>query len=1083
MEFADTYNPSVGLPPVREGVSAEGNDKSPEALALRVVTADIEVAREANDSEKTRRAEAYELYRAMGDGAEDRPGRSQTKSSDVMDMIEWLMPSLMRAFFGSKSAISVEPIGSEDIVKAELFQKLLNWQFIDKGNGFRVGHEWMKSSLIYGVSPVKVTWQDVYVKKGFAFPELIEPQFEALRSDGNVESLTADNVRVDFVPTENPLGPQINTFGPQMLPSGTSNATPYTLQPYQLEPMRVYENVRGEERIKVYSGPLVEVIPPEDFFIDPEARDINEARFVIHRVKRTVTYLKQKEREGIYSNISKVIEGNTNSRAYSDEDDSETAMRATNSNDYSYYTSRNDLQKARRKINVWEWWGLLDVNDTGIAEPYLVVVANGVVIRMEKNPYAHGEPPFEVMRPILDIFTINGISIVDLVGEYQKIKTALMRQTLDNISFQNNQMWLVDENAGVDLNGLAHPRPCKIILTNNLNGVKQITPAPLEGSVFNVMEFIQSQLEQRTGITRYNQGLSADSLNKMLALDTPIPMADGTVKLNKDIVAGDMIIGSDGNPTEVLKAHPVQMPKRAFAITFESGEVIRAGGEHLWTVAVRTKKKSFSAMETLPTERIYELVQSGHRVIIPRVKAVEYPEKELPVDPYILGVWLGDGHSHASRFTNADDYIVERVRKWAEQFYKGGLKESSVQNSGKAKTYDIINTPFRQMMLDLGVMRDSRYNDNEKHIPEMYMTASKEQRLELLRGLMDTDGHRYKYRARLSGYCVYCTSSERLRDDVSNLILSLGGIPKITKSIPRNQMGGPCKEHYHVSFSMLDCPFALPRKADVWAPVRTATVQHLVSIEEIPVEPMRCLSVAAKDRMYCCGKKFTLTRNTATGINAIMNASSQRIELIARVMAETGFRRLYRKMLQLDQQFVDQKIMIRVYGKPLEISPDDLAGNFDVSVDIGGATNRDQQEVQQMMTLLNYSQLFLQLGVMRPENIYQATKKILTIWGVAEADKYIADPNDTQVLRQIIADIDNLGVQIQQGQAPDFRTLVKYVIAARQALAKIVSQDVSEQNPQPGVAPEGQREMNQASAGNMTAYANGTIAGGPGNER
>ena len=728
MEFADTYNPAIGLPPVTEGVSVEGDDKSPEALALRVVAADIEVARTANDSEKARRTEAYELYRAMGDGSEDRPGRSQTKSSDVMDMIEWLMPSLMRAFFGSKSAIFVEPIGSEDIVKAELFQKLLNWQFIDKGNGFRIGHEWMKSSLIYGVSPVKVTWQDVYVKKGFAFPELIEPQFEELRANANVETLTAGSVRVDLVPAQNPMGPQ-------MLMPGMENATPFTLQPYQLEPMRVYENVRGEERIKVYSGPLVEVIPPEDFFIDPEARDITEARFVIHRVKRTVTYLKQKEKEGVYSNISKVIEGNTSSRAYSSEDDSETAMRATSSNDYSHYTSRNDLQKARRKIDVWEWWGLLDVNDTGIAEPYLVVVANGVVIRMEKNPYAHGEPPFEVMRPILDIFTINGISIVDLVGEYQKIKTALMRQTLDNISFQNNQMWLVDENAGVDINGLAHPRPCKVILTNNLNGVKQITPAPLEGSVFNVMEFIQTQLEQRTGVTRYNQGLSADSLNK-----------------------------------------------------------------------------------------------------------------------------------------------------------------------------------------------------------------------------------------------------------------------------------------------------------------------------------------------------------TATGIQSIMNASSQRIELIARVMAETGFRRLYKKMLQLDQQFVDQKIMIRVYGKPLEISPDDLAGNFDVSVDIGGATNRDQQEVQQMMTLLNYSQLLLQLGVMRPENVYEAVKKILTIWGVAEADKYVASPNDTMALRQIINDIDNLGVQIQQGRMPDVQTLIRYVVAARRALASIASKDVSEQNPQPGVAPEGQREMNQASAGNLTAYANGTIAGGPGNE-
>ena len=99
-------------------------------------------------------------------------------------------------------------------------------------------------------------------------------------------------------------------------------------------------------------------------------------------------------------------------------------MRATSSSRYSHYTSRNDVQKARRKIDVWEWWGLLDVDDSGIAEPYLVVIANNVIIRMERNPYAHGEAPFEVMRPILDIFTMKGISMVDLVGEYQKAKNS-----------------------------------------------------------------------------------------------------------------------------------------------------------------------------------------------------------------------------------------------------------------------------------------------------------------------------------------------------------------------------------------------------------------------------------------------------------------------------------------------------------------------------------------------------------------------------------------------------------------------------------------------------------------------------------
>lgn len=728
MEFAESYDPSLGLPPVTNGVSVSEEDESPTGLALRVVTADIEVARTANDAEKAKREEAYELYRAMGDGKMDRPGRSRVKSSDVMDMVEWLMPSLMRAFFGSRNAITVEPIGTEDIAKAELFQKLLNWQFVDKGDGFRVGHEWMKSSLIYGTSPVKITWHDLYVRKGFAFPELLEPDFERLRDDGNVESLTSENVRVEYTMNQGYDNPY------NMLGGGGGNSVGYFLQPPELEPVRVYENVRGEQRIKVYSGPLAEVIPPEDFFYDPEARDITEARFVIHRVKRTVSYLRQKEKEGVYSHISEVVENKSSSRAFRSEDDSETAMRATNSSDYSYYTSRNDLQKARRKVDVWEWWGLLDVDDSGIALPYLVVVANGVVIRMEKNPYAHGEPPFEIMRPILDIFTMSGISMVDLVGEYQRVKTALMRQTLDNISFQNNQMWLVDENAGVDLEMLKNPRPGGVVLTNNLNGARQVTPSPLEGNVFNVMEFIQGQLEQRTGITRYNQGLNADSLNK-----------------------------------------------------------------------------------------------------------------------------------------------------------------------------------------------------------------------------------------------------------------------------------------------------------------------------------------------------------TATGINAIMNASSQRIELIARVMAETGFRRLYKKMLQLDQQFIDQRIVIRVYGKPLEIAPDDLAGNFDVSVDIGGATNRDQQEVQQMMTLLNYAQILLQLGVMRPENIYEVAKKIMSTWGVADADKYISDPQDTQKLRQIISGIDELGMRMQRGEQMDARMLVQAVMQAREALASVVSKDVSEENPQPGVAPEGQQQMSASSSGNMAAYSAGTIAGGPGN--
>lgn len=719
-----TYNPE--LPEVEEGRPVvEEDSKDPKDIALRVVKADIEVAKTANDSEKDLRQEAYNLYRAMGDGKDDRPGRSRIKSSDVMDMIEWLMPALMKAFFGSRKCISVEPIGNEDITKAEKFQKLLNWQFVDKGNGFRTGHEWMKSSLVYGLSPVKVTWQDLYVRKGFAFPEVTEPQFEQLRGDGNVERIEVGSVDVKMD------APQMGQ-NPYMMMSG-QNVTPMMIDPMMLEPYRVYRDVRGEKKIKIYSGPMVEVVPPEDFFCDPEARDIQEARFVIHRVKRTVSYLKKKEQEGIYSNIDDVIESGTVSKGKTDEDDDEAAMRATSSSRYSHYTSRNDVQKARRKIDVWEWWGLLDVDDSGIAEPYLVVIANNVIIRMERNPYAHGEAPFEVMRPILDIFTMKGISMVDLVGEYQKAKTALMRQTLDNISFQNNQMWEVDETAGVDIDSLINPRPGGVVITNRLGAIKQITPAPLEQYAYQTMEFIQGQLEQRTGITRYNQGLDANTLNK-----------------------------------------------------------------------------------------------------------------------------------------------------------------------------------------------------------------------------------------------------------------------------------------------------------------------------------------------------------TATGIQSIMSASSQRIELIARVMAETGFRKLYKKMLMLNQQFIDQEIVIRVHGQPLEISPDDLAGNFDVSVDIGGATNKEQQEINQMMTVLNYSQILLQLGVMVPRNVYEIVKKIFETWGVADSEKYITDPQDTEQLRQIIQYIDQLGMMVQNGQPPSIEQLTSGIMAARQILMNVVGKDLSQEQPQPGVAPVGERESAGRSEGDSIAYSSGVIPGGPG---
>ena len=649
---------------------------------LRIIKDDIETGRRANENEQDQRVRNYNIYRAKGDGLKDRPGRSRIKSSDTMDAIEWMMPSFMKTFAGSNSCVSVSPVGTEDVTKAEKLQKLLNWQFMGRRvKGFRVLYEWIKSALIYGTSVVKVTWRDIYVTKGFDVPVASEAEIAAMLDSD-------DYIDVQGLPEDIPPGAVITdemmAFAqsrPDMLAKiGYINAIPQQVQPVALEPMRVYRDVRGTRRIKSYSGPMVEVISPEDFWMDPKADAIEEALFVIHRVWRTYGELRDMEREGIYKNVEKVKDWVDKSRSEFENAESAERYAAAGQVDPATNASPNeDLQPARRKLEVFEWWGLLDLKGDGYQEPYLVVVCGDVILRMEKNPYGHGQAPFEVLRPMLDPYKFSGVGMPELVGEFQALKTAILRQTLDNVSFQNNGMWLVNRNAGVDTSALLNPRPGTIVKANITQGaVVPITPSSLQSMPLNMLELIDSMLQKRTGVTSYNQGLDANSLNK-----------------------------------------------------------------------------------------------------------------------------------------------------------------------------------------------------------------------------------------------------------------------------------------------------------------------------------------------------------TATGITRIMDASAQRIELIARVMAETGIKPLYQKLLMLNQQFIDQTIVIRVFNRPVEISPDDLIGDFDVTVDVGGATGRDETRSQQMMLLLQYAANLMSLQVMRPMNIYEICKRLMELWGWKDYDRYLSNPQEVEKLRQAMMIIEQLGMMVQQGQAPAPQVIVQ----------------------------------------------------------
>ena len=498
---------------VPEGKDEPESEEERLERALAVVKGDREASEELQETLAPFREEAYRFYRGRALGNE-RAGRSKVVSSDVMDAVEWVMPSLMRIYFSS-DIVSCEPVGPEDQIVAERVSALLNYQFTRRGDGFVVAYKWFKDALIYGLGVAKISWEDRFRDVPFSVPEMSDSDFNALSSENGVEITGFERVEIppDEVSVQRIVQQTVMRLPPDMPDDEKAEAVRMAVE--SMPRLATYFNVEGKRAILDYSGPVYEVIPPEDFLYDPEAEELRDARFVIHRVFRTPDYLRRMESEGVYFNVEEAIEkGNT--QRDGDRSDREKGFRNAENDRTNPWTMTENIEDAdkRRPLELYEWWGLFDPDGSGRLTPHVITVANDVVIRLERNPYDHGEPPFEVLRPVLDVHKFEGIGFADMVKEFQETKTSLRRQILDNISWQNNGMWEVQRGAGVEMESLVNPRPGGVVRTDMPGAVRPLTPPPLQQAGFMALEFEQTQLEQRTGITRYNQGLDSRSLNK-----------------------------------------------------------------------------------------------------------------------------------------------------------------------------------------------------------------------------------------------------------------------------------------------------------------------------------------------------------------------------------------------------------------------------------------------------------------------------------------------------------------------------------------------------------------------------------------
>ena len=362
----------------------------------------------------------------------------------------------------------------------------------------------------------------------------------------------------------------------------------------------------------------------------------------------------------------------------------------------------------------------------------------------------------------------------------------------------------------------------------------------------------------------------AFSCDKMQPISEPVLTPGGWVPIG-DLSVGDSVIGSDGSPTKVMGVYP-QTDRRVMKITFSDGSWTRCGPEHLWTVSRTVSRKKQS--HTLTTEQLKGFMDAGIGPWnIPILSSpVEYDmAPELPIDPYLLGFLIGDGNlrKRSIRFSTADQEIVDKlkgiipddleIRYQSKYDYHISTKEHR-QKRRKNGTWCHENS-LLESLRDLGMAGKYSY---EKFIPEVYKYASVEDRIAILRGIMDSDG--YCSNVGKSSHIGIRSSSEQLIKDVIEVLQSLGGFGTYTSH--RTFCNG--KEHRTAYRATLTFPaginpFSLARKRDAVQPRVRERKRFVRSIEPLEDEDSVCIRVEAEDSLYAT-RNCILTHNTGLGL-------------------------------------------------------------------------------------------------------------------------------------------------------------------------------------------------------------------------
>ena len=318
-----------------------------------------------------------------------------------------------------------------------------------------------------------------------------------------------------------------------------------------------------------------------------------------------------------------------------------------------------------------------------------------------------------------------------------------------------------------------------------------------------------------------------------LRVDTPLLTTQGW-KTMATVEPGDFVFGPDGRPTEVLGKSEVHTGRKLWRVADAYGNEVFCDDGHIWNVASCRKRPVFKNK----TAKALGERTAERRVWVPDHAPLEFPEADLPVDPYTLGVWLGDGAALQATVTMSDvDAAPVRAR----------IEQGGYETKDRTTRYTFGVSGLKVQLRELGVL-------GNKHIPAAYFRGSIQQRLSLLHGLMDTDGNVTK-----QGQCFLATSSPVLKEQYLELLWGLGIKTGVATS--RAMLNGrDYGETYRLGFYH-DNVSTLERKQSR-ATGYKKVVRRYISLERAGTGDVQCIEVARGDGLFLAGHALLVTHNT-----------------------------------------------------------------------------------------------------------------------------------------------------------------------------------------------------------------------------